>query len=418
VTKVLLLGNGAREHAIAVALVKSGVELYAHMEQKNPGISKIAKAVSIGSITDTRKMPDLYGYDYVFIGPEAPLASGMSNFIHLQGIPCIGPMQTAAMIETSKSFARIVIDQTTPDANPKFAVARSLDDLRKFENRIGVENTVVKPNGLTGGKGVRIFGEHLSSREELEKYAIDLITKEGVVVLEEKLSGIEFTLQAFSDGKRLEFMPLVRDYKRAYDGDKGPNTGSMGSYSDSNHCLSFISTEDVDNAKSIMNSTLIGIRKKAGREYKGILYGQFMKTTDGIKVIEYNARFGDPEAMNVLSILSDSMDDICQSIIDENLKHVSFENLATVCVYLVPEGYPGTDVVRDSPIVIDSGGSSQVYFASVYENGDQILTTGSRAVAILAKAKTVEEARQIAYEDIKRIRGRIRYRSDIAQGIG
>jgi phosphoribosylamine--glycine ligase len=416
-TKVLLLGSGAREHAIAISLVKSDVELYARMEQKNPGISKIAKDVSIGSITDASKIPELHIYDYVFIGPEAPLASGVPNFLRSQGIPCIGPTQAAAMIETSKSFARIVIDQTIPDANPKFAVARSLDDLRRFENRIGVENMVVKPNGPTGGKGVQIFGEHLSTKEELEKYAINLLTKTGVVVLEEKLNGIEFTLQAFSDGKRLEFMPLVREYKRAYDDDKGPNTGSMGSFSESNHGLSFIPTEDVDTAKAIMNSTLIAIRKKAGREYRGILYGQFMKTADGIKVVEFNARFGDPEAMNVLSILSDSLDEICQNIIDENLKQVRFENMATVCVYLVPEGYPGIDVVRDSPISVDSGDSSQLYFAFVYEKDGQVLTTDSRAIAILAKGKTVTEARQIAYEDIKKIKGRIRYRSDIAQGI-
>jgi phosphoribosylamine--glycine ligase len=417
VTKVLLVGNGAREHAIALSLVRSDVELYAHMEQKNPGISKLAKGVTIGSITDTRKLPDLLGYDYVFIGPEGPLASGVSNFVLSQGIPCIGPNQAAAMIETSKSFARIVIDQTTPDANPRFAVARSLDDLRRFEDQIGIENMVVKPNGLTGGKGVRIFGEHLSTKEELEKYTINLLTKTGVVVLEERLKGTEFTLQSFTDGKRLEFMPLVRDYKRAYDGDEGPNTGSMGSYSESGHGLSYITTEDIDAAKAIMNSTLIGIKKKAGREFKGILYGQFMKTSDGIKVIEYNARFGDPEAMNVLSIISDSMDDICQSIIDENLKQVRFEDIATVCIYLVPEGYPGPDVVRDSPISIDSGGSSEVYFASVYEKSGQVLTTGSRAIAVLAKGKTVSEARQTAYEDIKRIRGRIRCRMDIARDI-
>jgi phosphoribosylamine--glycine ligase len=414
VTKVLLLGNGAREHAIAQSLVRSGVELYAHMEQRNPAIAKLAHSVTIGSITDTRKLPDLLGYDYVFIGPEAPLASGVSNFIISEGIACIGPNQSAAMIETSKSFARIVIDQTTPDANPKFVVARSLDDIRKFENKIGIENVVVKPNGLTGGKGVRIFGDHLSSREEIEKYAIDFLTKTGVVVLEEKLKGTEFTLQSFSDGRRLEFMPFVRDYKRAYDNDEGPNTGSMGSYSESDHGLSFITTEDIDAAKMIMNATLVGIKKKTGRDFKGILYGQFMKTIEGIKVVEYNARFGDPEAMNVLSILSDSMDDICQSIIDENLKQVRFENLATVCVYLVPEGYPGPDVIKDAPISIDAGGHSELYFASVYEKNGQVLTTGSRAIALLAKGQTVSEARQVAYEDIKRIGGRLRYRTDIA----
>jgi len=414
VTRVLLLGNGAREHAVATSLVHSGVELYAHMEQKNPGIAQLSKRVTIGSITDPKKIPDLFGVDYVFVGPEAPLASGVSDFIISQGVPCVAPNQAAGMIETSKSFARIVIEQTTPQANPKFIIARSLDDLRKFENQIGVENIVVKPNGLTGGKGVKIFGEHLSTREELEKYAIGLLTKTGVVVLEEKLQGIEFTLQSFADGSRLEFMPVVRDYKRAYDGDKGPNTGSMGSYSTSTHDMPYLTTEDLETAKTIMTATLDGIKKKSGTAFKGILYGQFMKTPAGIKVIEYNARFGDPEVMNVLSIMSSSFDEVCQRIIDGNLGKVEFENKATVCVYVVPEGYPGANVIRDSSIAVDPGGICDIFYASVYEKDGQIYTTGSRSIGVLGRGNTVSEARERAYADTKRVRGRVRFRRDIA----
>ncbi|MGY5879682.1 MAG: phosphoribosylamine--glycine ligase [Candidatus Thorarchaeota archaeon] len=414
-TKVLLIGNGAREHAIATALDRSDVEIHAHMERKNPGIAKLCKEFTIGSTTETKKLPDLFGIDYVFIGPEAPLAVGISDFITSQGVPCIAPTKDAAMIETSKTFARLVIEQTTPKANPQFMVTRSVDDLRKFENKIGVENIVVKPNGLTGGKGVKIFGEHLNSRDELERYAIDLLTKEGVVVLEEKLEGTEFTMQAFSDGNRLETMPLVRDYKRAYDGDTGPNTGSMGSLSTPDHGLPYVTPEDFQAAKAIMDATLVGIKKKAGSIFKGILYGQFMKTETGVKVIEYNARFGDPEAMNVLSILSTSMDEICQGIIDGNLGQVQFENKATVCVYVVPEGYPGPDVVKDSPIDISVATTAQLYHASVYEKDDQILTTGSRAIGVLGKGDTVAQAREIAYANASRIKGKVRFRSDIAE---
>ncbi|MBN2228538.1 MAG: phosphoribosylamine--glycine ligase [Candidatus Thorarchaeota archaeon] len=413
-SKVLLIGNGAREHAVGVALIRSGVELHTHMDRLNPGLAKISKEVSIGSTTDIKKLPNLWGYDYAFIGPEAPLASGVTDFITNRGVPCIGPNQAAAMIETSKSFARIVIDQVIPQANPRFMVVRSIDDLRKFEKQIGIENIVVKPNGLTGGKGVKIFGEHLNSRDELEKYAIDLLTKTGVVVLEEKLNGTEFTVQAFADGGTLEFMPLVRDYKRAFDGDTGPNTGSMGSYSASDHGLEYVSQEDFELAKTIMNATMIGIKKKTGSEFKGILYGQFMKTQEGVKVIEYNARFGDPEAMNVMSILSSSMDEVCQRIIDGNLGKVDFEKSATVCVYIVPEGYPGPDVIKDSPLTIDDSVQSNLYYASVYEKDQQIFTTGSRAIGVLAKGDTVKAAREMAYQDVKRIKGRVRYRSDIA----
>ncbi|MCJ7817998.1 MAG: phosphoribosylamine--glycine ligase, partial [Candidatus Thorarchaeota archaeon] len=285
-TKVLLIGNGAREHAIATALTQSDVEIHAHMERKNPGIAKLCKDFTIGSTTEVKKIPDLFGIDYAIVGPEAPLAVGISDFITSQGVPCIAPSKAAAMIETSKSFARVMIDQTTPKANPRFKVTRSVDDMRRFEKTIGVENMVVKPNGLTGGKGVKIFGEHLHSRDELERYVISLLIQTGVVVLEEKLEGQEFTMQAFSDGRRLEMMPLVRDYKRAYDGDTGPNTGSMGSLSTPDHGLPYVTVEDYEVAKEIMEATLIGIKKKAGSIFKGILYGQFMKTELGIKVIE------------------------------------------------------------------------------------------------------------------------------------
>jgi len=417
VTRVLLIGNGAREHAIATALVHSGVEIIAHMDRLNPGIAGLAKEVSINSTLDFRKLPDLVGIDYAFIGPEAPLASGVSDFLVSQGVPCVAPSKNAAMIETSKSFARRIIQDTTPEANPEHAIVRSLDDLRKFEDKIGVENIVVKPDGLTGGKGVKIFGEHLHSRTELEKYAVGELSNKGVVVLEEKLQGVEFTVQAFSDGARLVTMPLVRDYKRAYDQDKGPNTGSMGSYSSENHGLPYVTAEDLDTAKMIMQAAIERIKKITRSEYKGILYGQFMKTDEGIKVIEFNARFGDPEALNVLSILNSSMDVICQQIIDGRLTDAFFDKLATVCVYVVPDGYPGPDVISDSPVDTSVATTAELYFASVYEKDNQILTTGSRAIGVLAKAETVTQAREIAYANASRIKGRVRYRTDIAMDV-
>jgi len=414
-TRVLLIGNGAREHAIAAALSKSEVEVHAYMERVNPGIAKISKSYTLGSLTDANHLPDLDGIDYAIIGPEGAIEAGISNFLISEGVPCVAPNTAAARIETSKVFARVQIEKVSPKANPKYVAARSIDDMRKFEKQVGIENIVVKPRGLTGGKGVKIYGEHLQSREQLEDYARNLIINEGVVVLEEKLVGTEFTIQAFSDGLRLEPMPLVRDYKRAYDNDLGPNTGSMGSYSMCDHGLPYVTKTDFESAMQIMNSMLPRIKKKAGSEFKGILYGQFMKTDSGIKVIEFNARFGDPEAMNVLSILETPFNDICESIIDGNLIQPTFEKLATVCVYVVPEGYPGSDTIKDSPIDVSVANSAEIYFASVYEKDNQILTTGSRAIGVLGKGNSVTEAREIAYNNAARIKGRLRYRSDIAK---
>ncbi|MFW9909867.1 MAG: phosphoribosylamine--glycine ligase [Candidatus Thorarchaeota archaeon] len=417
-TKVLLIGNGAREHAIAVALSKDGVKIIAHMDKKNPGIASLASEVEINTLTDPRKLPDTSGLDFAVIGPESPLSVGVVDYLNGKGIPCIGPFQEAARIETSKSFARRILDEVDKDANPRYKTARSVDDLKKFENSIGPENVVVKPDGLTGGKGVKIFGDHFSSREELEKYAIDLLSKHGIVVLEEKLQGIEFTIQAFVDGTSIQPMPLVRDYKRAYDGDKGPNTGSMGSYSREDHKLAYVTEMDFERAIDIMQKTVWGIKKRTRLDYRGILYGQFMKTAQGIKVIEFNARFGDPEAMNVLSIIKTPITDVFQSIIDGNLKTAEFENKATVCLYVVPEGYPGAHVARDMPISLVPGIQSEVYYASVYEADGVMYTTGSRSIGLLAKGDSVQEARDMVYDDVLKINGRVRYRMDIAADVG
>ncbi|MGQ4911052.1 MAG: phosphoribosylamine--glycine ligase [Candidatus Thorarchaeota archaeon] len=415
-TRVLLVGNGAREHALARALKASDVDIVAHMDRQNPGIAALADEISIGSITDFKTLPSLHDIDYAVIGPEAPLYAGISDFITDNGVPCVAPSKRCAMIETSKSFARAVLDKVAPDANPTYMVARSLDDFRKFAKSVDVMNMVVKPNGLTGGKGVKIAGEHLRSEDEVKKYVYDLLVKTGVVVLEEKLEGTEFTVQAFVDGQNVQTMPLVRDYKRAYDGDEGPNTGSMGSFSREDHGLSYVLEEDLARAKEIMSDAVPQIKKSAGHEYRGILYGQFMKTAQGVKVIEFNARFGDPEALNVLPLLETSFDDVCRSIIEGNLIPIKFRRKATVCVYLVPEGYPGDSVAKDNRIAVPEDLTCDIFYASVYEKDGDVFTTGSRSIGVLGMGDTVAEAREVAYQNAARIQGKIRYRTDIALG--
>lgn len=416
-SRVLLIGNGAREHALAVALKKSEVELFAHMDRLNPGIASEADEISIGSTTDYRQIPYMDEFDYAVIGPEAPLDAGIADFLIENGIPCVGPIKRGAMIETSKSFARSVLKRVAPEANPEYMIARSLDDFRRFQQKVKTRNMVIKPNGLTGGKGVKIVGEHLHSEDEARKYIYDLLVKTGVVVLEEKLQGIEFTVQAFVDGQNMVTMPLVRDYKRAFDNDEGPNTGSMGSFSRETHGLNYVSEEDLASANEIMLATILQMKKEAQREYKGFLYGQFMKTDMGVKVIEFNARLGDPEALNVLALLETPMDTICQGIINGNLSKVHFEKKATVCVYIVPEGYPGPDVAKNALLDIPSDLTCKAYYASVYAKNGQVYTTGSRSLGILGKGDTVEEARTVAYENASRIGGQVRYRTDIAAGV-
>ncbi len=416
-SKVLLVGNGAREHAIAKALSKSGVQILAYMDRKNPGIAKLAEEIIIGDTTNAWDMRTLKDIDYAVIGPELPLARATVDTLEKAGIPCIGPKQHAAKIETSKSFARRTLERAAPEANPRFVIARSLVEYRDFIKKIRLENLVVKPDGLTGGKGVRIYGEHLHTDKEAEDYVKEQLTQHGIVILEERLIGTEFTVQVFALGPTIQMMPLVRDYKRAYDNDEGPNTGSMGSYSQEDHGLPYVTLKDLDTALNIIRRTLEDVDKITYGTYRGILYGQFMKTEQGIKVVEFNARFGDPEAMNVLSLLETPLDEIFRGMIDGELVKPKFRNEATVCVYIVPEGYPGPDVIRDSPIKISDDVSSEIYYASVYEDDNQVKTTGSRAIGVLGIGPTLQEARDIAYSDASKILGKVRYRSDIAKNV-
>ena len=253
------------------------------------------------------------------------------------------------------------------------------------------------------------MGEHLDRRG-----AIDYVRHlGGNAVLEERLIGEEFTLQAFVDGEHLVPMPLVQDHKRAYGGDLGPNTGGMGSYSLQDHMLPFVSRPDYEKALRIMQDTVAAMRAE-GTPYRGILYGQFMNTADGPKVIEFNARFGDPEAMNVLSIIESDFTEIVQRIIDGSLSpsDVSFANEATVCKYVVPEGYPEAPKVGE-PIVLGEYGDALLYCANVEERGGRLYTRTSRALAFVGVGETLEEAELIAERAASSVSGRVFHRSDI-----
>lgn len=411
--KVLVVGNGAREHAIAKSLVGDDVELHAAMSSRNPGIAKLAARTEIMDINDPKGYGRFQGVDIVFIGPETPLSSGVVDKLNEMGIPAFGPTRALAKIEWSKAFARDFLEDHSIDGNPDFSVCRSLDDVRHFLR--GHADVAVKPDVLTGGKGVKLTGEHLNSVDDIEAYAAERIRSDGLVVLEEKLAGREFTLQAFTDGNGIEVMPLVRDYKRAYDGDMGPNTGSMGSYSCPDHNLPDLPTSVIKKGTAIMNRTIRALSSSIGN-FRGVLYGGFMNTEEGVYLLEYNARFGDPEALNVLALLETPLLKIGWDIVDGRLGAVSFENEATVCVYVVPEGYPDNPR-RGAPVEIGKIRRSELFYASVHEEDGVIRTTSSRSVALLAKGESVEEARENAYADVPEIKGALYYRRDIAEGV-
>ena len=417
----LIVGHGAREHVIGESLVNNGAELYAFMSFKNAGLEDLSKKrIKIHSETDFKEIIEfckLKTIDFAVIGPEAPLCVGIVDALERSGIPCVGPKIEAAQLEGSKIFMRELLEKYKIKSNVKSKRFNSMDGLESYLKDIGVENIVVKPDGLTGGKGVKVYGDHLFSKQDIIEYCQELTNIKSLFLLEEKLDGEEFTLQSFVDGKTVIGTPLVQDHKRAYENDEGLNTGGMGSYSMEDHLMPFIDQNDVSEALEDMKQVVAAVKSETGIEYKGFLYGQFMKTANGIKLIEFNARMGDPEAMNVLPLLKTNFINICWDIINGNLKsNINFEKKATVCKYLAPEGYP-VSPKKDELVKINVNNlkktGAKFYYASVYREGEKIYTTTSRAMGILGIADSLEEAEKIAENGVGCIEGKLFHRKDV-----
>jgi len=423
--RVLAVGGGAREHAIVAALARSGAEIYACSKNMNPGIFRAAKEHLLVDEMDVHMVVEFAKnrrVELAIVGPEAPLEVGLADELEDAGVPAASPRKAAAMIETSKSFMRDLMAKHRIRGAVKFAI---VEDLREAERAIDSLGTdiVVKPTGLTGGKGVKVFGEHLKSKKDILDYAGEIFSKNiggtPSIVFEERLVGEEFTVQAFCDGSKVVPMPAVQDHKRAFEGDTGPNTGGMGSYSQKDGLLPFLRRGEYEDAVRIMESAVKAL-KSEGAEYRGTLYGQFMLTRDGPKVIEFNARFGDPEAMNVLSLLKGDFVKVCSGMALGGLSSNApeFAPKASVCKYVVPKGY-GIKSLAGEPLVVDekaiAAKGALLYYASVNEREGKVYTTTSRSVGIVGLADSIDEAERIAEGAIGHVSGRIHVRHDIAK---
>ncbi|SVA17948.1 uncharacterized protein METZ01_LOCUS70802 [marine metagenome] len=383
----------------------------------NPGIAEVCSGLSVGNINNPK---DVVRYAQetssalAVIGPENPLASGVADALWDVGVKVVGPKKDLAQVETSKAFTRDLLKEYNVPGGPHYQTFSSMTGVDDFLTELG-ENYVVKYDGLAGGKGVKVAGDHLQSHDDALAYCMELVDKDSEFVIEEKFIGQEFSLMSFCDGKTLRHMPAVQDHKRAYEGDTGPNTGGMGTYSDADHSLPFLKDSDIQEAHTINVATAKALKNKFGEGYKGVLYGGFMATGSGVKLIEYNARFGDPEAMNVLPLLKSDFVDICESIADGTLNgaDVQFRNKASVCKYAVPEGYPDNPVKGESINVSSVENSDGLFYASVDIKNGSLIESGSRTVAIVGMADSIAEAEAIAEKEVSSVSGPLFHRSDI-----
>lgn len=417
--KILLIGNGAREHAIAEAFYKNNkVQIFSYLKSKNLGIVSLSKKFEIGDYNDFEKIKSFAKKikpDFAFIGPEEPLGNGVVDLLKGIGIPSVGPTKSLARLETSKSFTRNLLRKYRIDGNPKFGIfdKKNIKNAKNFLDEIG--QCVVKPDGLTGGKGVKVQGDHFQTKEEALGYCNEVLQSHLAVIIEEKLEGEEFSLQCFSDGKNVAAMPPVQDHKRAFIDDRGPNTGGMGSYSCENHLLPFLTKKDAEDGLRITQKVANALYKETGELYKGIMYAGLIATKNGVKLIEYNARFGDPEAMNVLPLMNADFVDVCNAIVSGKLNKIKirFQNKASVCKYLVPEGYPNNPAKNERITIGKVPSDARLYYAAVEQREDGLFTTTSRAVACLGIAENLEKAEKIAEEATKSVKGRLFHRKDI-----
>ena len=383
----------------------------------NPGIAELCDEILIGNFNDPEFVVSYakeVGATLAIIGPENPLANGVADALLNTNVKVVGPKKDLAQLETSKAFTRDLLNEYKIPGGPKYQNFNSMNGVADFLNILG-ENYVVKYDGLAGGKGVKVSGDHLHSHDEALAYCQELVDSDGEFVIEEKFIGEEFSLMSFCDGETLKHMPAVQDHKRAYEGDSGPNTGGMGTYSDANHSLPFLTDDDIAQAHDINLQTAKAVKDKFGVGYKGILYGGFMATANGVKLIEYNARFGDPEAMNVLSLLESDFIDICNGISNGALDKIDvrFSNKATVCKYAVPEGYPDNPV-KDKPIDVSKiENPDGLFYASVDFKGTSLVEAGSRTVAVVGIADSISDAEKIAEKDVSSITGPLFHRKDI-----
>jgi phosphoribosylamine--glycine ligase len=408
---VLVVGGGGREHALGIGLAASDSVASVHTAPGNAGTAMIGTnhAISASDIEGLISLAEELDAGLVVVGPEAPLVDGLADSLRAKGIPCFGPHSEGARLEGSKLHAKRLM-QSLGVPTGGCIVVESADEidtaLDSFE-----PPWVVKRDVLAAGKGVTVTSERRQAAEALS-FGLE---SDGFVLLEEYLSGEEASVLVMMDESGYVCLPPSQDHKRVFDGDRGPNTGGMGSYSCSDHLLPFLTDEHVDEARRITERVAEALYKETGEYYKGVMYGGFMLTKNGVKLIEYNARFGDPEAMNVLPMMETDFVSVIEAASEQKLESLDlkFKRLSTVCKYIVPEGYPDNPVKGEKIEIGSVPENVKIFYASVNETEEGLFMSRSRAVAFVGMHEDIYEAERIAENATRSVKGRVFHREDI-----
>ena len=412
---VMVIGNGAREHALVWKLKQSPKAGKIYVAPGNAGTAAIAENVDIpaGDIEALAKAAQKYQIDLTVVGPEAPLASGVVDLFQKLRLPVFGPTKAAAQIESSKVFSKNLMQKYgIPCAQGM--IFSSYSEARDYVQSQPAP-LVIKADGLAAGKGVVVA----TSRKQALEALSDVMERKSLgnagdrVIVEECLSGKEVSLLAFTDGKTV--CPLVPacDYKRVFDSDQGPNTGGMGSYSPPG----FFDQSQVEEAQRTVLKPAVQAMASEGMPYKGILYAGLMVTPDGIKVLEFNARFGDPETQAIIPRLNTDLVDIMLAVIERKLNKMKIEwsNEACVGVVMASGGYPGKYKTGFPITGLDKLDRDILVFHAGTTVKEGAVTNGGRVLTVVAKGKTLTDARARVYANIPRIHFEgCHYRRDIA----
>ena len=425
--KCLLLGNGGRE-AVLAEYISKGYSLYTVCPYENPSIIEmvnksggkyiVADPFNKEIVSEFIKENNI---EVCLISSDNLLQDGLIDVAKDLGLKTFGPTSKGAKIEWSKTYALSIVEKLAPEMIIKNYNIKSIEELKNIMDTYNDDSFVVKPEGLTGGKGVKVGGIHFKGKKEGFEYAKSCLEISGNVIIQDKIEGREFTVMALTDGENIVVTPTTFDYPYRFDKDKGPGTGGMGCLSFKDGMLPFLEQKDIDKCSKLIKETLKYINKD-NLEFNGVIYGGFFKTKNGIKFIEFNSRFGDPEALNVLNSLETPFTEVMQNIFNKTLstENCKFKKECTFTLYIVTKEYAVEN--RKEPLIftinreeIEKQGV-KIYFANTkHLDGNKYSSvSNSRLFGLTTSAKTLQVAREKVYNSIKgNMDEKLDYRTDI-----